>query len=101
MEEKLKFDSNIPDEKQEWITAWIRTTDMTNIERFLFAMTGSRALGNIDLKIHSSPSSIHFHTCFNSVDLPLGVIESIKSQEDMNAFMESTLTKGPEKYSRG
>ncbi len=95
--EKLEFDAKISAEKQQWIKDWVQNADFEKIKRFLFAMTGAFALGNVGLKIHQSSESVMFHTCFNSVDVPLATIQS---KDLFNAVMEGALT-GNEKYSRG
>ncbi|MBS0634817.1 MAG: hypothetical protein JSR37_05085, partial [Verrucomicrobia bacterium] len=95
--EKLEFDESIPEDKQQWMKEWINQADFAKVQRFLFALTGARALGNKGLTIEPSSENVHFHTCTNTVELPLA---AISSQQEFDEFMELALT-GTEKYSKG
>lgn len=95
--EKLEFDESIPEDKQQWMKEWINQADFAKVQRFLFALTGARALGNKGLTIEPSSENVHFHTCTNTVELPLA---AISSQQEFNEFMALALT-GTEKYSKG
>jgi hypothetical protein len=77
--DNLQIDAVIPKEKQEWLKKWIATTDDDTRKRFLFALTGSRALGNKAIHVHNAPGEaapIYFHTCFNSVNFPFQTMNS-------------------------
>ena len=92
----LQFDSNIPLEKQKWIQDWVQQTSDEKVKQFLFALTGSRAIGSTGLAIHNRGENIYFHTCFNSVDMPLNTIES---KELLVSILESTISD-PGRYTR-
>lgn len=95
--DKLAFGDSIAPNMREWIQAWIKEADFDKVQRFLFAMTGARALGNKGLKIDASNENVHFHTCTNSVEMPL---HTIQSQQELYEFMELALA-GTERFSRG
>jgi hypothetical protein len=69
--EKLQFGEGISSEQQEWIKNWIRNADDAKVKKFLYAMTGTSALGRKGLEIGISEDVPVFHTCFNKAELPL------------------------------
>lgn len=94
--DKLQFGDGIADEKQEWMKRWIENADDAKIKQFLFAMSGSSSLGRKPLSVEKSGENIHFHTCFNTVDMPLAGIET----EELFVSLLDTTIAGKE-YSRG
>lgn len=84
---KLEF-VNVSPERQQWIKNWIRTAGDDKIKQFLFAMTGSSALGNKNLKISNRGANIYFHTCFNLLDIPL---DRIDNEQTLRTILESTI----------
>ena len=86
--EKLEF-RDTPKEKQVWITNWIKTVDDKKIQKFLFALTGSPALGDKNLVIqNSSGAAIAFHTCFNRVHIPM---KGIETEQIFIELLEATI----------
>jgi len=77
--DKLELDEKIPKEKGEWLKNWIVNTNDENRKRFLFALSGSRALGERGIKVklavpETAPFS--FSTCFNIVSIPFETIDT-------------------------
>ena len=93
--DKLQFGDGIAEEKQEWMKRWIENADDAKIKQFLFAMSGSSSLGRKPLSIEKSGDNIYFHTCFNTVDIPMDGIET----DELFASLINTTIVGKE-YSR-
>jgi len=93
--DKLQYADGYPEEKQAWLENWINHADDAKIRQFLFALTGASSLGRKPLSIEKSRDNIHFHTCYNTVDIP---IDGIDSEEFFNTLLDATIA-GKE-YSR-
>lgn len=100
LQDKLKFDESIPQEKRQWIQRWIATADMEKIKQFLYTLTGATSIGSMQLKINdnsgSEQAALFFHTCFNAVEIPFA---SIDSEAKFKEVFEATLG-GTKKYNR-
>ncbi|MCE5316095.1 MAG: ankyrin repeat domain-containing protein [Parachlamydia sp.] len=72
---------------QEWLQKWINEAQAPRIQLFLFAITGTRSLGNAIIKICLGPS-IAFHTCFNTLDLDY---ENIREEKDLYERLKISL----------
>ncbi|MCE5316168.1 MAG: ankyrin repeat domain-containing protein [Parachlamydia sp.] len=77
---KLRFTLSTPEPIQNWLKKWIQEADDKTIQHFLFAVSGSGALGS-DAKIQIfNGDSIFFHTCYNQLDLDFA---NIKTEQDL------------------
>src|SRR5208282_3532795 len=85
-----QFGDGIAEEKQEWMKRWIENADDAKIKQFLFAMSGSSSLGRKPLSVEKSGDNIYFHTCFNTVDIPMDGIET----EELFASLINTTIVG-------
>src|SRR5260221_7964604 len=87
--DKIQFQNGISQVKQAWLKNWIENADDLKIKQFLFAMTGASSLGRKPLSVEKSDANIHFHTCYNSVDIPMDVIDS---EERFVETIEATIS---------
>jgi hypothetical protein len=71
---KLTFNPTIPAEKQLWLKRWIAKAGDDQLKQFLYTLTGSSAIGTMEIEINdnsrSATAPIYFHTCSNLVDIP-------------------------------
>lgn len=78
--DRLVFSERIPERVQNLLIDWIQKSDKEMLQFFLFALSGSSALGS-DIKIKIEPGSqISFHTCGYQVDLDY---ENIQTETDL------------------
>ncbi|MBS0633891.1 MAG: hypothetical protein JSR37_00325 [Verrucomicrobia bacterium] len=88
----LEFHPDISPQIEQWVRSWIKAADNKKLTEFLLAMTGSSALGRKPLKISACEGEkFIFHTCFNSVELPVAFLES---EEKLNALLDNVLGGG-------
>lgn len=80
--------NGIPKRKRRWFREWVKGFDEAKLKRFVFALTGSYAVGQLGLKIHTVPSNIVFHTCFASVDIPF---QNINDKALFDGMMDGAL----------
>lgn len=84
---KLRF-SGTPLLIQTGLKNWIQAADDKKIQLFVFAVTGSSALGSeAEIKIQKG-DSLHFRTCFNAMDLDY---DNIKEEKDLIERLEIAL----------
>lgn len=88
----LEFDASIPENLKQGFIAWIKNADDAKRVQFLLAMTGSPALGSKPLEIKACEGGkVIFHTCFNSVELP---VQHLDSPEKLNFTLDNILGGG-------
>lgn len=86
---KLQFDNTISAESRLLVRNWICEADEKKLKLFLFAISGSNAVGE-DVKIFfDKGSSIAFHTCGFQVTLDF---DAIKNTNDLAERMDVALT---------
>lgn len=83
---KLQF-LGTPDTIQNWIKKWIEESDDKKLQLFLFAVSGSNALGKEAMIAIGKGDWIMFHTCFNKLDLDY----KIESEKDFVKRLEDAL----------
>lgn len=84
---KLNYEY-IPQNIQSWLNKWIDQADDKKLEFFLFALSGSGALGNKATITVKAENVVFFHTCFNTLDLDCA---NIKTEQDLNERLEVAL----------
>lgn len=85
---QLEFSNDAPQNIQDWFKKWINASDDKKLQLFLFAVSGSGALGSgSKIKIMQG-NSIVFHTCFNALDLDYSNIET---EADLQERLEVAL----------
>ncbi|MCE5318806.1 MAG: hypothetical protein LLG04_15770, partial [Parachlamydia sp.] len=88
---KLQFEEEIPENIRSWFKTWIEQADDKKLAHFIFALSGSSALGrDAPIKI-AKGGNIAFHTCFNTLDL-----NWYKNKETKEPYSEQELTKNLE-----
>lgn len=88
---KLQFEEEIPENIQSWFKTWIEKANDKKIEHFIFALSGSSALGqDAQIKI-AKGGNIAFHTCFNTLD-----VNWYKNKETKELYSEQELTNNLE-----
>jgi len=73
--QSLQFHANVPERKRQWVREWITACDVAKLQEFLFALSGAYALAKkAKIQIGQVASDkVAFHTCFNILDLPMGI----------------------------
>lgn len=75
---------NVPENIQEWFRKWIEEADKTKLETFIFALSGSSALGkDAEIKIKEEGQFL-FHTCFNTFGIRR---DQIHSEDDLKRHL--------------
>lgn len=86
--EKLEFSETAPAHVQDFLKGWIQGADEEKLRLFLFAVSGSSALGaGARIKI-ANGSSIAFHTCGFQIDLDY---ENIATESDLAERLDVAL----------
>src|SRR5262249_15228846 len=98
---KLEFSSSTSVEKRAWLQNWVTNISDDLLKQFLFALSGSTAIGKesvIKIKDNSGSESppVFFHTCFNIVDMPLN---NFTSEKEFTDVLEGCLAGS--QYDRG
>lgn len=71
-----------------WMTNWINQADPKKLELFLFAVTGSPALGgNTRIVIKHVANRFAYHTCYSTVDVNFNV----QKEKDFQAILDNSL----------
>ncbi|MCE5317469.1 MAG: hypothetical protein LLG04_08955, partial [Parachlamydia sp.] len=68
--------NNIRADVQTWLKNWINRADEKKLEKFLFAVTGSRSMGNNERILVVQNGALIFHTCSRTIDLNCAEIPS-------------------------
>ncbi|MCE5318562.1 MAG: ankyrin repeat domain-containing protein [Parachlamydia sp.] len=79
-----------PGNIKTWMTNWINNekTDQKKLELFLFAATGSPALGgNTRINFRHEPNGFCYHTCFRTIDINF----NIRSEAEFVGIFEAGL----------
>ncbi len=83
---KLHFNQNIAREHRDWIRSWLQGCTTEQLKDFLYAATAARSIGNKQVSIEPSGDDLpHFHTCFNSMELPF---HTITSEQQMHKLLK-------------
>ena len=85
---RLKFAASTPENVRNFLINWIQKADDEKFALFLFALSGSSALGDdVDIVIENG-SAIGFHTCGFQLDLDY---ENIKTESELADRLDTAL----------